>query len=399
MQIKPIIRNFVQSNLIINTWSDVEPYFTKLLELPLNTEEQLNYWLYSKSELETIIDQELAWRYIRTNCNTESEESTLSYLSFIQEIEPPISVHLNALSKKLLESKVFPIYERNNPVQTKILKNEVELFREENVGLFAEIHEEEQGFGVIASKMTINVEGKEIPLPQAAIYLQNNDRTVREDVYKKIVKRRVIEIDSLNSLLSSLLRKRYHVAYNAGFKNFRDYQHLSMNRFDYSPADLMELHNAIEQEVCPLVDDILEHRRSVLGVEKLKPWDLEVDIYGREPLIPFNSIQELINAAEKCLFEIDPELGKLFTILTQEGYLDLESRKGKAPGGFNYPLLESNRSFIFMNASGRMRDFEVLIHEIGHAYHAYLCGSLPLFDYKWIAMEVAELASMAMELF
>lgn len=399
MQIKPIVRNFVQSNLIINSWSDIEPYFTKLLELPLNTEEQLNYWLYSKSEVETIVYQELAWRYIRTNCNTESEESTQAYITFIQDIEPQISVQLNALSKKLLESKMFPVYERNHNLQTMILKNEVDLFREENVSLFAEIHQEEQEFGVIASKMTINHDGKELPLPQTAIYLQDNDRAVREEVYKKLVQRRVVDIDSLNNLLSSLIRKRYHVAYNAGFINFRDYQHRNLNRFDYSPQDLIELHRVIEQEVCPLVDEILEHRRTVLGVDKLKPWDLEVDIYGREPLVPFKSIQELINAAEKCLFEIDPEIGELFNILTQEGYLDLESRKGKAPGGFNYPLYETNRSFIFMNASGRMKDFEVLVHEMGHAYHAYLCGSLPLFEYKWTPMEVAELSSMAIELF
>jgi len=195
-----------------------------------------------------------------------------------------------------------------------------------------------------------------------------------------------------------MLRKRYKIAVNAGYKNFRDYQHFNLGRFDYNVEDIQNFHQAIASEVNPLVDNILLYRRSKLGVDKLKPWDLQVDIEGKAPLRPFSNTTILKEKALQCFTSVDKSFGDIFNQQNNDNLLDLDSRIGKAPGGFNYPLHKSNRSFIFMNATGSMGDFETLMHEGGHAFHAHYYNHWPLIDYMNVPAEVAELASMAMEL-
>jgi len=85
--------------------------------------------------------------------------------------------------------------------------------------------------------------------------------------------------------------------------------------------------------------------------------------------------------------------------MKQMKHLDLESRKGKAPGGYNCPLAETGVPFIFMNAAGQMRDLTTMVHEGGHAVHSFLAHNLPLAAFKEYPMEIAEVASMSMELF
>jgi oligoendopeptidase F len=84
--------------------------------------------------------------------------------------------------------------------------------------------------------------------------------------------------------------------------------------------------------------------------------------------------------------------------MKEMGHLDLDSRIGKAPGGFNYPLYEIGVPFIYMNAAGTLRDLVTMVHEGGHAIHSFLTRDLELTEFKSVPSEVAELASMGMEL-
>ena len=346
------------------------------------------------------MSEDLGWRYIRMTCYTDQEKYSEAYQDFIQQIQPEIAPYSDLLNKKTIESPFIAALDREPGYRLMIrnLKKEVELFRTENIPLFTEISTLAQKYAALSGAMTIQFNGQELTLPQAGVYLQSTDRAKREDVYQKITERRLHDRVALDDLFTQLIQLRHQVARNAGFENFRDYQFKAYGRFDYSPQDCFDFHDAIAHEVLPLIDEFSRERKEQLGVEQLRPWDKAVDAAGREPLKPFDNGRELTSKAITVFDRLDPFLGQCLRVMDKMGHLDLESRKGKAPGGYNYPLAEIGVPFIFMNATSTMRDMTTLMHEGGHAVHNFLTMNLVLNDFKSPPMEVAELASMSMEL-
>jgi oligoendopeptidase F len=247
--------------------------------------------------------------------------------------------------------------------------------------------------------MTVEVNGQEYTLQQAAKFLEDPDRNIREDVYHKINGRRLQDKKELNDLFSSLLKKRHQVALNTGFENFRDYRFAELGRFDYSKEDCYQFHEAVKLHVMPLVNQIYEIKKKKLGLDTLRPWDVEAEPAGIQPLRPFKSGGELTEKTIACFDELKPFFGDCLRKMKTMGHLDLESRKGKAPGGYNCPLAESGAPFIFMNAAGQLDDVTTMVHEGGHAIHSFLAHELELTGFKEYPTEIAEVASMAMELF
>jgi oligoendopeptidase F len=277
------------------------------------------------------------------------------------------------------------------------LKKEIEIFREENVPLQAKIAAESQKYGSILGSMSVEMEGKELTLQQASNYLKNPNRALREEAFTKINEVRLKHSDELDTLFDDLIALRHQVAVNAGFANFRDYMFAAMGRFDYAPQDCLNFHEAIQKEVLPLVKVINEKRKADLGHD-LRPWDLEVDVENKPDLEPFTSGVDLLEKTVKCFNKVDDYFAYCIKTMDDMGRLDLESRKGKAPGGYNYPMAETNVPFIFMNAASSTRDVETMVHEGGHAVHSFLSKDLELAAFKNCPSEVAELASMSMEL-
>ncbi|MCK4664891.1 MAG: M3 family oligoendopeptidase [Bacteroidales bacterium] len=394
-----MIRKFIPSDFKIISWKNIEPYFINLKEREIASAKNLEQWLLDKSELESILEEDLAWRYIKMNCDTLDKNLSDSFNFFITEIEPEILKYDDIFNKnfydssflKKLDSKKYYLIIRS-------VRKKIEMFREKNIPIIAKLQKEEQEYGKISSEMTINYDGKEHTLQQAANYLKNTKREIRKKVYHLINQRRIKDSEKLDNLFSNLLKKRCEIAKNADYENFRDYKFDDLGRFDYSIDDCYEFHKSIKDEVCPLINIINENRKKSLKLNSLKPWDLEVDVNLLPALKPFDNSNELIEKTIKCFSLIKPKYGEYLKIMKNKGFLDLDSRKGKAPGGFNYPLYESDIPFIFMNATGNLRDMETIMHEGGHAIHSFLSKDLGLVDFKELPSEVAELASMTMEL-
>ena len=241
-------------------------------------------------------------------------------------------------------------------------------------------------------------EGVELPLPHLQPYLKSPDRAVRERAFRAASLPYIQRRDELATLFDRMYQLRMRAARNAGFANFRDYIFPAKFRFDYTPADCERFHEAIEQTVTPAVERVMEARRQRLGLDVLRPWDLAVDPYREKPLRPFSNASELVEKAQRVFERIDPLLGREFQTMIDEGLLDLESRKGKAPGGYCETLHFHGRPFIFMNAVGLVDDVMTLLHEAGHAFHAFAAHRLPLIWQRHPGSEAAELASMSMEL-
>ncbi len=392
-------RTFVNEDFVPDTWEAIEPYYKKLLETDIADMESLRAWLRNRSELEAVISENAAWRYIRMTCDTTNEEYRNEYTYFITEIEPKIAPLNHKLNEKIIKN---PYSHQLDDEAYKILFRNIEkdfkIFREENIPLKTDIQNLAKEYGAIFGAMTVTIDNKEMTLQQAATILESTDRQKREETYKKISERRLRDKKKLDGLYDKLIRLRDKVAHNAGFGNFRDYMFTYMGRFDYTPQDCFDFHDSVQKEVVPLLNQLSAERKEQLAVDSLKPWDKAVDPLSRPPLRPFKNSEELIEKTIACFNRLDPFLGECISTMRKTGRLDLDSRIGKAPGGYNYPLAESGIPFIFMNTSGTLRDMITILHEGGHAIHSIVMRDLELTDFKHTPSEVAELASMSMEL-
>jgi oligoendopeptidase F len=393
-------RKFLPEDFTVTSWDVLKTYFDDLLNRKIDAPGDLKKWFLDRSEFESIISEDLAWRYIRMTCYTNDKGYLNAYQDFVENIQPKIAPISDQLNKKAADSPFLKDLERveGYDIFIRNLRKEIEIFREENVPLFTEISTESQKYAQISGAMTVNIDGKEMTLQQASVILMSPDRAKREEVYKKICERRLQDKDKLDELFTKLVRLRHQVAVNAGFKNFRDYMFKSLGRFDYTPQDCFNFHDAIQHEVVPLLNDFARERKETLKVSSLRPWDKAVDPLGREALKPFTNGHELTDKTIKVFGKLDQYLGQCLSVMKTMQHLDLESRIGKAPGGYNYPLAEIGVPFIFMNATSTLRDLVTIMHEGGHAVHNFLTRDLELNDFKSTPSEVAELASMSMEL-
>lgn len=393
------IRKFLPAIFTISKWESIEPYYQLLLDYEIDSADSLKLWLEKRSELECVISEEAGWRYIRMTCDTNNEEKQDSYNYFITEIEPHIQPFANQLDQKLLENKYSTqLSTTADEILIKTVKNHAAIFRKENIPLTTEIMQDQTKYGALVGGLTVTIAGEEMTMQKAGNFLFDPNREIRKNAYLEIQKKRISIKNSLNDIFDNLLKIRNEVAQNAGFDNFRDYMFVEMCRFDYSPKDCYDFHEAIAKHVVPLLNAMALERKIVLDVAELKPWDLSVDKKNRTALKPFSSGKELTDKTIECLNKIDPFIGNCIKEMEKIGHLDLESRKGKAPGGYNYPLYESGLPFIFMNSVGTVRDLVTMVHEGGHALHSILTKDLDLINYKNFPSEVAELASMSMEL-
>jgi oligoendopeptidase F len=395
---KPI-RKFLPQDLIIDSWAKIEPYFVDLKNRTISSVNELEKWLVDRSELEAVLSEDFAWRYIKMTCDTANEELTNSYNFFVEEIEPKVAPLGNDLNIKFIASEyIGQLNQDRYAIYIRGVKKALELYRDENIPLQTKIATESQKYGAITAAMTIEWQGKEITLQMAASMLKDTDRKIREEVYHKIQERRSKDTDVLNELFTELLNLRHQVALNAGFKNYRDYKFEELGRFDYTVTDCYNFHQSISKEILPLAEASDKERKKALNVEVLKPWDGDVDVQGKAPLKPFNSGAELVEKSIECFYKIRHSFGEYLEIMKAMGHLDLDSRKGKAPGGYNYPLYEIGVPFIFMNSVGVHRDLVTMVHEGGHAIHSFVTRDMEITDFKSTPSEVAELASMSMEL-
>ena len=393
-------RHFLPKDFIVTDWQVLEPYFKELLEREIDSKEELEKWLKDASELEAVVSEDANWRQIRMTCDTENKKLEEDFTFFVMEIQPHIQSYADKLNRKLVENPFISQLDHDKYfTYLRNVKKSIELFREENISLNAELSVMAQQFGVISGKMTIQIEEKEYTLQQAAKFLESPDRGLREEVYRKINERRMQDKEKLNALFTNLVQKRNQVALNAGFSNYRDFRFKELGRFDYSKEDCFQFHEAVKLQVLPLVNEIYEKKKKKLGVDPLRPWDTEAEPEGIKPLTPFKTGDELLQKSVDCLDKVNPFFADCLGQMKKMHRLDLESRKGKAPGGYNCPLPETGAPFIFMNAAGQMSDVTTMVHESGHAVHSFLTHPLELSSFKEYPMEIAEVASMSMEFF
>lgn len=392
-------RTFVAEDIRINTWEDILPYFQQLLDAEISSVEDLEKWLLQRNELESVIGEDYRWKYVHQSCDTNNKEKEAALNGFLEKIMPLWMQMSNQLNQKVAQSDFL---DQLDPVRFKIyirnLKNELALYREENIPLITEVDILSNEYGKISGAMTIEHNGETLTLQQAQKLLQSNDRALRQEVFEKIQNRRLQDRDALEDLFDKLLQLRHRIALNAGFYNFRDYMMQALGRFDYGVQDCEKFHEAVARVIVPIMRKIHQERAEKLQIEPLRPFDLDVPIFGDTPLQPFKTAKELLEKSIATLDEVDPYFGECIRTMEAMHHLDLDSRVGKRPGGYNMPLPEIGVPFIFMNAAGTQSDVVTMLHESGHSVHNFLTKDADFDFEKSFGSEVAELASMSMEL-
>jgi oligoendopeptidase F len=400
--------DFVPFDLDASRFEQIEPYITKLLTRSVSNAAEVEKWLIDRSELGASVGEARANLYISMTCNTEDAAARQAYLSYVENVAPKLTPLFFELDKRLVElADKFGLDQHRYGVLLRGARADIELYRDENVPLETQLAISGQKYEEICGAMTVEFDGAERTLPQMGRYLEMTDRSVRESAWRLTTQRRLQDAAAINAIYDELVALRTKVAANAGYPNFVPYVYKSKHRFDYGPRECEAFHAACEREIVPLVRKLESERASLLGVDELRPWDLAVDVKGRQPLKPFSGGRDLMTRTCATFERLSPRLGDMVRRLgdgsesrgSRDGAcLDLDARKGKAPGGYQFMRDRSRKPFIFMNAAGLQRDVETMMHEAGHAFHSILAEDEPLVEYRTAPIEFCEVASMSMEL-
>ena len=415
-------RAFVPQHLGLGDWPQIVPLFDQLevRATSARSAAELEHWLLDWSELNAALDEEASRRYIAMTCHTDNTDAEKAYLYFVEHIEPQIKPRQFALEQiyvahpQRMELVALgtpasgPAQSADNEpgrrpafryeVFDRDVKNHVELFRAENVTLETEEAKLCQQYQKLVGAQTVTFRGEEKTLVQMGRYLEEPDRALRQEAWELVANRRLQDVEKCEEIFGQLVQLRTQIAKNAGFENYRDFMFRKMGRFDYTPADCVKFHDAVETEIVPVVREIQNERKRQLKLEKLRPWDLAVDPQNRAPLKPFAEVDRMISHTQNIFNRLDVGLAAGFKQMQDLKLLDLDNRKGKAPGGYQSTLSEARVPFIFMNAIGLQRDVETMLHEAGHAFHAQATREEDLYSYRSAPIEFCEVASMSMEL-
>ena len=382
-------------------WENLAKLYDELKERELSSREDLEHWLKDESELYAVVAEERSLRRVRNTTQTDNQEYERAFLQFVQELEPKVKTARFEMDKKFVSCPARDTLPKDfYMVMIRSRRNSVAVFRPENVELERRDSELSTKYERISAAMTVDFRGEERTLNQMARFYDDVDRKIRMEAWELSEKRRLVDVDALDQIYEEQIKIRTSVAKNAGFVNFRDFAFRRLERFDYTPKDCYDFYDAVEKHFVPLRRELDRQRMVKLGVETLRPWDTSVDPQGRPPLRPFNSADELVQGCLKVFLKVDPLFAGYFSRLVELNLLDLESRKGKRPGGYQSVFTEMRLPFIFTNAVGRDQDVRTLCHEAGHSFHTFLLREKDYpFDYvDSFGSEIAEVASTTMEL-
>jgi oligoendopeptidase F len=393
-------RVYLPETLDLNNTAALDPVFDRLVAslAQASSAAALVQWLDAYDEVCAAISEDGTRAYIALTCQTDDPERERAYLHIIENVQPWLKPRQFALLRQLAAHPAFSELPPHYAVFRRSVENRVRLYREANVARETEEARLGQQYAKLCGAMTVFFDGEERPLPAMGPVLEETDRARRQAAFELVSARRLQDRAAMEDIFDRLLELRGQIAAEAGFADYRGYAFAHRERFDYTPEDCLRFHDAIAEYVVPLRRELQERRRRELQLPCLRPWDLNVDPAGRPPLRPFADARELARKTQALFLGLDARMEEAFRSLADNGLLDLASRKGKAPGGYQQTLAEARMPFIFMNAAGSQSDVETLLHEAGHAFHALAAREQRPAAYRDAPIEFCEVASMGLEL-
>ncbi|HLI69612.1 MAG TPA: M3 family oligoendopeptidase, partial [Ktedonobacteraceae bacterium] len=378
------------------SWAEIEPWYRELLESPLSPE-TLQPWVARWSDLTALVDETMKRLEIECTQDTADEERPRRKQRFMEEVYTPQQVLDQQVKERLLASGLEP---EGFAIPLRNLRAEAALYREENLPLLNEDTALSDEYYQIGGTQMVRWNGEEVPKTAMYPILESPDRTQRERAWRAITEREAEDQEKLDDLWIKKMHLRQQIARNAGYENYRDYRWKQLLRFDYTPADCQAFHNAVERVIVPVASQLWEKRRKLLGVEKLRPWDMQVDPRASEEPRRISDVNALLQQCLPVFRRIDLQLGSYLEIMLQEQLFDLGERPNKADGGYNLPLEVRRRPFVFGHVNSITDVMPLIFHEMGHAIHVFETIPLPYIHQRKeeaVPIEFAEVASTSME--
>lgn len=377
---------------------ELEEFLQAFIEREVTSVEDLKQWIYDYDKINSCISERFSRNYADFNSYNNDKDIKKKYDYDNEVLIPLVNKYEDKINRFVVESPFKKDLDSYYNLMIKRKENAIEIFREENIPLKVEENKYATKYYEITGAMTVEFKGEEKTLQQMAPYMESEDRDVRREAFELVNRRRLQAKEELDDIMDNLIKIRHKIALNAGFSNYRDYMFKAMERFDYTPEDCFNFHEAVKKYVVPLKEEIEKEHKKRLGVEDYKPYDVSGTPKGEKPLKPFETIEELIDGVTRMFKRTDPYFEDVMNLMKDKKTLELESRKNKSPGGFCDFFRLSEVPFIFMSTSNTQGDMGTLCHEGGHSVHAMLCKDINVKEYKDTPSEIAELASMSMEL-
>ncbi|MCQ2055366.1 MAG: M3 family oligoendopeptidase [Fibrobacter sp.] len=392
-------RNFVPKDFDVDDVKKIGELYRSLLlrDIGVNAD-KLRQWIMDWSELGSVLTDVSSRRYVAMTCNTQDEKAAKAYSDFVENVQPIMNEYDDKLNKKLMTHPSKNALKGEFSEWFKSVQVSLDLFSPDNIPLETEENKEIQAYQKITGGMSVEFDGETKTMQQMAAYMEKQDRALRERAWRAMWERRLQDKEALDKAYDKLFSIRKKIAKNAHCKDFIDYIFLAKHRFDYTPADCENFHESIEKLALPLLKEMYKRRAQKMGLDKLRPWDLDVDPLNRAPLKPYQSGAELIDKVDQIFESVHPQAGKWARQMQAQNLIDPDSRLGKAPGGYQIGFDESRLPFIFMNSANTDRDIYTLLHESGHSFHQFALADQPILAYRDVPAEFAEVASMSMEL-
>ncbi len=393
--------DFTFKTFSFETFEDLKPYFDELLSRTIQTLEDTKQWVKDYDQFSSHIQEDVNRRYVKQSCDTTDEAAKKRYLDFVSLIGPKLQEVDDAMNKKIVSLPYINELKSSDKayeIWLRWIEKALEMYREENIPLQTTISEKSNIYGDISGAMNVEVNGQILTLQQATKLVDTPDRDVRKSIYEKIWGRRLQDKDTLDWLLTDLIELRNQVAKNAWYESFVEYQWDAYNRFDYTQQDVFNFHAWVKQNIVPIVTMFHKIRQEKLWLESLKSYDLWAPTKDERLLRPFATWEELLEKTISCMKDLHPQFAENLITMKSMNRFDLDSRPGKSPGGYNSSMPVTGYSFIFMNAAGLHRDVETLVHEAWHGFHSHYSDAIEMSCFNHYPMEMAEVASMSMEL-
>ena len=229
--------------------------------------------------------------------------------------------------------------------------------------------------------------------------MQSTDRETRREAFVAWADLYAQVAPELDAIYDEMVQLRTKMAHTLGFETYTEMAYLQRRRFDYTAADVEKFHQQVKDVITPACARLFEAQRQRLGVDKLHWYD-EALVFPEGNADPEGTKDELLAKAQQMYRELSPETSEFFDFMMQYDLFDLETKPGKRPGGYCTSLPSYKAPFIFSNFNGTNADMQVLTHEAGHAFEAFVASRrMPLPELAHSTSEINEIHSMAMEHF
>ncbi len=253
-------------------------------------------------------------------------------------------------------------------------------------------------YTLLKASARIQFQDKEFNLSSIQPFEMSPNRTVRKDASQKKWQFYVKQAPKVEDIFDRMVKIRHRIAQKLGYKNFVEVGYARMLRSDYTPEMVASFRDKIHKYIVPIATELKKRQAQRIGLDTLYYYDEPFQFASGNPK-PKGSPSWILENAQQMYKELSVETKEFFNYMLHNNLIDLEAKKGKAPGGYCSFINKYQTPFIFSNFNGTSGDIDVLTHEAGHAFQVFCSRDIGLNEYNWPTFEACEIHSMSMEFF